>query len=201
MTTDCQPIHADLVFILYPTYLVVFDSKESPLSMSRSHRILRLMRTIHLYFGVFISPALLFFAFTGALQTFSLHETGRDSNYQPPKWIMTLAQLHKKQTVEVPQRRPRPASPDTAAEAHRRSTADGVPGPSEPKRAEKTPEAAGPKPNGHLPMKIFFLIVSIGLFTSTLTGIYMAYRFSRGVWTISGLLAAGVVLPLLLLPF
>lgn len=50
-------------------------------------------------------------------------------------------------------------------------------------------------------MKIFFLLVSVGLFLSTLTGIYMAYRYSRGRLLISGLLLAGVVLPLLLLPF
>lgn len=168
--------------------------------MSRSHRVLRLMRTIHLYFGVFISPALLFFAFTGALQTFNLHESGRDSSYQPPKWIVTLAQLHKKQTIEVPQRKPRPNDPDASAGLRDRSRGPVEANPA-PKPAPRVPDAGGPKPGGHLPMKIFFLIVSIGLFVSTLTGIYMAYRYSRGIWIISGLLAAGVVLPLVLLPF
>jgi hypothetical protein len=64
----------------------------------------------------------------------------------------------------------------------------------------KPPEAPAPKPKSHLPMKIFFLVVSVGLFLSTLTGIYMAYRYSRRRLLISGLLAAGVVLPLMLLP-
>jgi len=50
-------------------------------------------------------------------------------------------------------------------------------------------------------MKIFFLIVSVGLFLSTLTGIYMAYKYSHNKWLINGLLAAGIVIPLLLLPF
>jgi hypothetical protein len=50
-------------------------------------------------------------------------------------------------------------------------------------------------------MKIFFLLVAVGLFTSTLTGIYMAYRYKRNGWLISGLLVAGVVAPLVLLPF
>lgn len=167
--------------------------------MSRSHQILRLLRTIHLYFGVFISPALLFFAFTGALQTFNLHESSRESSYQPPKWIMGLAQLHKKQTLETPQRGPRPGLGDRPENKQGRlgqpASQDGS-----VKQPARTPET-GPKPGGHLPMKIFFLTVAIGLLVSTLTGIYMAYRFSRGIWTITGLLAAGVVLPILLLPF
>lgn len=50
-------------------------------------------------------------------------------------------------------------------------------------------------------MKIFFLVVSVGLFLSTLTGIYMAYKYSRSKLLISGLLLAGAGLPLLLLPF
>ena len=52
--------------------------------MSTSHVVLRYVRLTHLYLGVFIAPAILFFAFTGALQTFSLHETTRGSNYKPP---------------------------------------------------------------------------------------------------------------------
>lgn len=178
--------------------------------MSRSHAVLKFLRTIHLYLGIFISPALLFFAFTGALQTFSLHESGHGSSYQPPKWIMGLAQLHKKQTLVVPQRKPRPDGADggekrperpgrqqaQSKDASGKGAHEGV-----EQRAAGAPDKAGPKPGGHLPMKIFFLAVALGLFTSTLTGIYMAYRYSRGVWIITGLLAAGVVLPLLLLPF
>src|ERR1700722_6393355 len=83
--------------------------------MSTSHAILKLLRKLHLYIGVFIAPALLFFAFTGALQTFSLHETTQGSSYKPPAWLATLAQLHKKQTTTVPVRRPRPAFGDGPA--------------------------------------------------------------------------------------
>lgn len=158
------------------------------------------MRTIHLYLGVFISPALLFFAFTGALQTFSLHESGRDSSYQPPRWIVGLAQLHKKQTTEIPQRRPKPGQGDAVQGPRDRQGAAGPPG-AKGRQTVKAADSNGPKPRTHLPMKIFFLLVSFGLFISTLTGIYMAYRFRRDKWAISGLLGAGVVLPLLLLAF
>lgn len=49
-------------------------------------------------------------------------------------------------------------------------------------------------------MKLFFLLVSLSLVTSTLTGIYLSYKYSRG-WVLTGLLMAGVLVPLLLLPF
>src|SRR5277367_2615131 len=85
--------------------------------MSSSHTLLKYLRLIHLYIGVFIAPAILFFAFTGALQTFSLHETTRGSDYKPPAWAVTLAQIHKKQTPIVPVRKaPTPDKPiDKAA--------------------------------------------------------------------------------------
>jgi hypothetical protein len=73
--------------------------------MSSSHTILKYTRLVHLYLGVFIAPALLFFAFTGALQTFSLHETTRGSSYKPPAWAVMLGQIHKKQTPIVPVRK------------------------------------------------------------------------------------------------
>src|SRR5580698_5464131 len=86
--------------------------------MSTTHKILKYVRLTHLYFGVFITPALLFFAFTGALQTFSLHETTRGSSYKPPAWAVTLGQIHKKQTPIVTKRPEPPAAPkDRPAEA------------------------------------------------------------------------------------
>jgi len=172
--------------------------------MSKSHAVLKFLRKVHLYLGVFTAPALLFFAFTGALQTFSLHETTQGTSYKPPAWIAELGQLHKKQTTVLPVRKPRPeaAGPDRAPGPDR------VPGPDRTAVAAAA-AAVGPAPaapssprlKSHLPMKIFFLVVSVGLFLSTLTGIYMAYKYSRSKLLISGLLLAGAGLPLLLLPF
>jgi hypothetical protein len=216
---------------------------------SRAHALLRLTRKVHLYFGVFISPALLFFAFTGALQTFSLHETTQGSNYKPPAWIASIAQLHKKQTTEV-YRRPRPNFTDAPQQAGRTPSATSQPAPADadaaaskansshprnpadhtgdshkdhsqqeqasPNQAQHTPSSSNPANatpanrasdsppaprKNHMPMKIFFLIVSIGLFLSTITGIYMSYKYTRKAWLITVLLIAGTVLPLLLLPF
>ena len=176
--------------------------------MLQSHALLRVLRKLHLYLGVFTAPALLFFAFTGALQTFSLHETTQGSSYKPLAWITSLAQLHKKQTTEVPVRRPRPDAPrpDAARSGalpdHPEHSASKAAPSSAPQSANQQPAASPvPRPKSHLPMKIFFLLVAVGLFLSTLTGIYMAYRYSRSRLLISGLLLAGAVLPLLLLPF
>ena len=171
--------------------------------MSTSHALLRVLRKLHLYLGVFTAPALIFFAFTGALQTFSLHESTQGSSYKPPAWIASLAQLHKKQTTETPGRRPRPDAPRSGVlpDHPERSAAKAVPSSAPPQSANQQPAAnPAPKPKSHLPMKFFFLLVAMGLFFSTLTGLYMAYRYSRNPLLVSGLLLAGVVLPLLLLP-
>ena len=164
--------------------------------MSKGHAVLRFLRKVHLYIGIFTTPALIFFAFTGAMQTFSLHETTAGSSYKPPAWIVTLGQLHKKQTTVVPQRRPRPATPESAPGDRQRGGAQ--------QAAPQLPigggQAAAPQ-KSHLPMKIFFLLVAVSLLTSSLTGLYMSYKYSHNLWTVAGLLVAGVVLPLLLLPF
>ena len=240
----------------------------APRTGSRAHALLRFIRKVHLYFGVFISPALLFFAFTGALQTFSFHEQTQGSSYKPPAWLASLAQLHKKQTTEVPVRRPRPNFADNPQQPSRGINASGqnsqptsasnaVPAdeaqkeagheghghhahhnasqnnlsqasPSQTRPSQTSPGQqiarpaasapavpnttvapnslqSGRTPEGprksHLPMKIFFLIVSIGLFLSTVTGIYMSYKYTRRAWLITAVLITGVVLPLLLLPF
>ncbi len=175
--------------------------------MSKGHAVLKFLRKIHLYIGVFTTPALFFFAITGALQTFSLHETTQGSNYKPPAWIASLAQLHKKQTTVVPPRRARPAAPEASGptDASRAAAAQSRP----PLAMQRQPPALRPSRAGeasapqksHLPMKIFFLLVALSLMTSTLTGIYMSCKYSRGWWVLTGLLVAGVVVPLLLLPF
>lgn len=129
--------------------------------MSLSHRILKAGRLIHLYLGVFTAPALLFFALTGGLQVFSLHETTRGSNYQPPAWLVTMAQLHKKQTTVVPVHKPHPPSADAPPLAAR----DPAPGQGAPV-AQATPqthalaEAAGRQGSHPLPLKIFFAFVA-----------------------------------------
>ena len=190
--------------------------------MPENRNLLKFSRQVHLYFGLLISPALLFFAFTGAMQTLSLHEAAGNS-YRPPTWLAVWGQIHKNQTWLLPQRRPEPGSdgapsghppvpsglPSTAPAAPGSSTRPGADGAIPP--APATVDLAAPpsrpsptlrsKQRQHLPLKIFFLLVSLGLFTSTFTGIYMAYRYERSKLLVTGLLLAGALLPLFLLPF
>lgn len=160
--------------------------------MSLPHRFLKTVRTIHLYLGVFAAPMLLFFAVTGGLQTFGLHETSRGSSYAPPAWLASVAQLHKKQTLVIPPRRPRPPSAQSAA-----------PIASIAPTAMSTPrgESNGALVKNLLPMKIFFALIALALFTSVLTGLYMAWRFSRRPGWFGVVLTSGIAVPLLLLLF
>jgi hypothetical protein len=163
--------------------------------MSASHQFLKFVRQVHLYVGVFIAPALLFFAFTGGLQVFSLHETTRGSDYKPPAWLVTLAQVHKKQTTVVPVHKARPMDADN----HQSPAAASAPAATNPAPAMQM-KAEGPHDDARhpLPLKIFFAFVSLGLFLSTLGGIYMAYRYTRRPGLVSFILAAGVLLPIAL---
>jgi len=154
--------------------------------MSASHTFLKLARQLHLYVGVFMAPAVLFFAFTGGLQVFGLHEASRGSDYRPPAWLAVAAQLHKKQTDVLPQRRVRPAESAQPA-------ATPVPGVS----TEQPNKQAAPIRHP-LPLKMFFAFVSLGLFISTLLGLYMAYRYTRRHMLISTLLVAGTIFPIVL---
>ena len=158
------------------------------------HALLKAVRSTHLYFGVFIAPALLFFAFTGFLQTFSLHETTRGSSYRPRYIFVKLANIHKKATL------PAPPKPHGTPKAEKPGTATGE-SPDAQKPEPVQPQAPPPPQSFHWPEKLFFGIVAIGLITSTLTGLYMAWKFSRRKVFLVVAFLAGAILPLILLPF
>ena len=149
---------------------------------------LKALRGTHNYVGVFLAPTILFFAITGGLQMFGLHETERGSSYQPPGWLMHLSQLHKKGTLYMAPKRPALA-PAAKVEAPR-------PEALKPLAAPVVP--AGP-PHNPLPMKVFFALTALGLITSTLTGLVMAWKYARRKGIVAATLVAGVVVPLLLL--
>jgi len=155
--------------------------------MAATHRWLKPFRTLHLYFGVFTAPALLFFAFTGALQSVNLHEGARGSDYKPPEWIASIAHMHKKQSFDMPGKRPSPKASVANAKVA-------------PPRANAKPSPAPDKHN-LWPMKIFFVLVSLSLLLSTLTGIYMGWRYTRDRRRYGATLAAGVLVPAMLLLF
>lgn len=155
---------------------------------------LQWFRKIHLYLGVFTAPAILFFAFTGVLQTLGLQDAARDGSYRPPHWIAVLAQVHKKQTAQVPQRKPGPPAASAFDTQHS--------GKATVKPVAALPEqpSAPPRHNAW-PLKVFFLVVCASLFASTFSGIYLSWKYRRSRVMMTALILAGIVLPLLMLEF
>jgi hypothetical protein len=138
-------------------------------------------RRFHSWFGVFIAPSILFFALTGSLQLFTLHEAHGD--YHPPAVIEKLGMLHKDQVFALKPKRtppavapaPKPAAP--AAEAH---------------------HDEGPK-TSTLALKWYFLFVAASLVVSTCLGLWMALSHStdkRILWLV---FLAGAAIPLAIL--
>jgi hypothetical protein len=162
-----------------------------PTAKMTSASSLKSIRLTHHYIGVFFAPTILFFAITGGLQMFGLHETSRGSSYVPPAILVHLSQLHKKGTLYLP---PRKATPLPSVKA------DG-PRPETPKAdGPKTP-APTPAPASHntLPMKIFFGATALALVISTSTGLFMSWKYVRRKAVVGGVFLAGIVCPLILL--
>ena len=193
---------------------------------TRAAALLKLVRLSHLYIGVFIAPAVIFFAITGAVQTFNLHKTGERKGYTPPKVLAVLARIHKDATpilasedaaafaaakearaakkkatkaggkpkVDVVALDPAPGDPAPGA------AADPPPGAVAAADPPATPPAEVSTPESRhvtLPLKLFFLLVSINLVVSTGTGIYMAYKYKSNKRMVGLCLVAGVVIPIL----
>jgi uncharacterized iron-regulated membrane protein len=152
--------------------------------------MLKFARMTHMYLGVFLAPSILFFAFTGALQSFSLHES-HSATYTPPRWLVHMSQMHKNQTFHVPVRPPAPPKPTSAAKL--------PPAASRPAATPANPverDIHAPSP-----MKFFFVFVALGLIVSTCLGLYMSYKFNRNKIAVTATLLAGIAVPALLTLF
>ena len=139
------------------------------------------IRQWHTYIGALIAPSVLFFAITGCLQLFSLHEA--HGNYTPPQLIEKLSAVHKDQRFSAKSDHDAPA-----AGAHHAHDADAD--------HDKAPKAP---PIGTLVLKWLFLAVGIGLIVSTCLGLYMALTTSRRKAVVWFLLILGAVAPVLAL--
>jgi hypothetical protein len=148
---------------------------------------LKSIHLMHRYLGLFFAPTILFFAITGGLQMFGLHESARGSSYIPPNFLVHLSQLHKKGTLYLPPRKV--ATPNSAK-------SDGVE-PDGPKPDTPKPTQAPPLPNS-LPMKIFFAATALALAVSTCTGLIMGWKYARWKLIVLLTLTAGVLIPAIL---
>jgi hypothetical protein len=147
---------------------------------------LKTVRQAHNFIGIFFAPTILFFAITGGLQMFGLHETSRGSSYVPPALLARLSQLHKKGTIYLPVRKV-PQAPQVKADAPKAEV---------PKESQA---ASGSSRHNSLAMKIFFAATALALVISTCTGIVMAWKYARRKSSVWLVLAFGIVVPIVLL--
>jgi hypothetical protein len=134
------------------------------------------IRQLHGYVGLFIAPSVLFFALTGALQVFSLHEA--HGSYQPFPLVEKLSSVHKDQVFSL---------------GHHHDSEPGAPSPPAAKEDDDEPALSTAL------LKWFFLLVAICLTFSTAFGIWMGLtqtRRKRLAWL---LLTAGALIPSVLL--
>lgn len=148
---------------------------------TRANPALRLaaIRQWHTYLGAFIAPSVLFFALTGGLQLFALHEA--HGAYKPPPVIEKLGMVHKDQVFAAKPKRP-PAAIAASVK---------------PKAEAPKPEA-GPKTSTKA-LKWLFLAVAAGLVISTCLGMWMALFHNRHKGVAWVLFIAGAVVPVLIL--
>jgi hypothetical protein len=146
---------------------------------------LLLIRKIHAYVGLLIAPSLLFFAFSGLLQIFSLHQA--HGSYHPPAIFQALGNVHKDQVL-------------TKAGGHRGPPLSAAAATSDHDHSAPAPHADAQQPKiKTYVLKWFFALVAVGLFLSTLLGVWMGLRFTRRPRLSWSLLIAGAALPVLIL--
>jgi hypothetical protein len=147
-----------------------------------------MIRQLHAYLSAFVAPSVLFFAFTGSLQLFSLHEAHGD--YQPPALIEKLGRVHTDQAFELrPKHEPKPPSPPAVKAEGDWVAPVAKPAPSE----DEAP------PLRETALKWLFLLVAVSLISSTLLGLWMALTQNRRKVVLLVLLLAGVATPVAIL--
>lgn len=143
------------------------------------------IRRLHAWLGVLFAPSIIFFALSGAFQLFGLHESERG---ETPGLIAKMGMVHTHQTTQVPQRKPQPQAKLEAPQANLMADI-----------AHEGQHAAPPERPTTMPIKIFFLLMAVSLIASSVLGLWIAFTSKRDRTLHSVLLAAGVVLPVLLL--
>jgi hypothetical protein len=124
-------------------------------------------RLIHFYLGVFFAPLVIFFAFTGILQVFKLHETYRETPGSQGDWIAWFGQFHKEQAWIAPRVAPAKAAPPKAKEPH-----------------ESTP------------MKWLVALMGACLIATTFLGLWIAFNYPSRRRGFLVALGAGILIPL-----
>jgi hypothetical protein len=145
------------------------------------------IRLWHSYIGLFIAPSVLFFALSGAVQIFSLHEA--HGHYHPFAIVEKLSSVHKDQVFELGHH---DAAPKSGADAGK--PADSA-NPAGAKEDDDKTELST------FMLKGFFLLVALCLTVSTALGLWMGLTQTRRKGIGWLLVIAGAAVPLGLLVF
>ena len=146
------------------------------------------LRRWHRYVGVFLAPAILFFAVTGFIQVIGWQDR-RDP--PPPAWLSWMAGIHKHQAPPKP-RAARPAAPPVDAAPRGGEHADNHDG-------DHDGDHGGEHQPAFTPLKIFALLTAVGLLGTTLIGLAVALGARSTRRTAMAMLALGVAVPVLLM--
>ena len=124
---------------------------------------------------MFFAPTIIFFAFSGVMQVFKLHEAYRATPGAQGDWIAWMSQVHKEAAL-IP---PRPA-PAKAPQAENRP-------PSEPRKERSSA------------FKWFAALMGISLIGASLAGLWIAFNYPKRRRSFYASLLAGMVIPIVLL--
>ena len=176
---------------------------------------MKTIRSLHFYLGIFFAPTIIFFAFSGALQSFGLHEGEGHAkwieemgevhkNQRPPDWMKAAPKAQPSSGQPAPQQQSpatapastpvsSPATTNTAANAPATSAQSPAP-------AQTAPVRRGPprKPKS-VPFKVFSAVMAAGLILSSILGILSAFRMKPDPKPIWLMLVLGTILPAVLL--
>ena len=142
------------------------------------------LRQLHIYLSLFVAPSLMFFALSGALQTFRIPDRA-----DAPMALVKVARLHKDDVfAPKPVKAPRPAQPQAHGEP---GAAIGKPRPP----AAQSPPKPGPYTTA---LKWYFSIASVIMAITTALGIWMALAFGRRKGWMAATLLAGAAAPVVL---
>ena len=146
------------------------------------------IRQLHAYLSVFAAPTILFFAITGILQLYSLHEP--HGAYQPPAMIEKLGRVHKNQTYSLG-RKHRPSALKTPIAG---AEGDWV----KPLATHGPDDRDAPPPKTQA-LKALFAGVAGMLVVSSLLGVWMAVTQNRRKIVLVAVLLLGAAAPVAIL--
>lgn len=156
-----------------------------------------LIRQVHAYLSVFVAPIILFFASTGILQIYGLHEA--HAGYQPPALIEKLGRLHKDQTYSLGRKHlaAAPSGPSSSLAAPARPpAADGDWVKPLTKSDQGDHDGASSKTQV---LKGLFCAAAVVLIVSVLLGVWMAVTQNRRKVVLLVVLLLGAAAPVAIL--